>query len=186
MRPWIFLSLILSGIIACKPGNKPQQEATTTTEVPASGNDSLDIKPIDTSMLATDPSKEGPPATPPARPAVPKVCDPDFTKISTVAKNHHIVYVSNFKQEEFKCWVLLEEYGNQLCHGAKCVVYYVDKGDIKIDPALPHHMSDETLKSAGVGRFEYNGKYWEIKGASQWKRQGKGYGYYNTDNQLGG
>ena len=151
--------------------------------------DSLRIKTdqsLTAAVTSSNSSIETPHATEPLKPAVPKVCNPNFTKISSLPKNHHIIYVTGFKQEEFKCWVLLEEYGQTLSGGKPCVVYFVDQGDIKIDPALPHHMSDATLKSAGIGRFEYNGKYWEIKGASQWKREGKGYGYFNTDNQLGG
>jgi hypothetical protein len=47
-------------------------------------------------------------------------------------------------------------------------------------------MPAETLQSVGIGRFKYDGKYWEINGASLWKREGKGFAYYNTDNQFGG
>ena len=181
--------LVFLLLVACKPGDHKATTETPTQPATTGLEDSLRIK---TDEILTSPNTSAsaeatePQKAEPLKPAVPKVCNPSFTKISTPAKNHHVVYVSGFKQEEFKCWVLLEEYGNSQCNGSPCVVYFVDKADVKIEPALPHHMSDATLKSAGVGRFEYNGKYWTIKGASQWKREGKGYGYFNTDNQLGG
>ena len=85
----------------------------------------------------------------------------------------------------FKCWVLLEEHGNSICNKNICTVYYVDKADIALTKTSPF-IDAATLQKHGVGRFEYNGKFWTLKGASTWKRKGKGYGYYNTDNQLGG
>jgi hypothetical protein len=176
-------------LLACKPADHKATVESTAQPTNSGLADSLQIK-TDQELTTSDTSSqvgvEETKKTEPLKPATPKVCNPNFTKIATPLKNHHVVYVSGFKQEEFKCWVLLEEYGNSQCNGSPCVVYFVDNAEVKIEPSLPHHMSNATLKSAGVGRFEYNGKYWEIKGASQWKREGKGYGYFNTDNQLGG
>lgn len=183
----LFIVFLL--FLACKPSDSRTNADSATQPANSGLADSLHIKTDQESPAPDTSSKasvESSQKAEPLKPATPKVCNPNFTKIATPAKNHHVVFVSGFKQEEFKCWVLLEEYGHSQCNGSPCVVYFVDKAEVKIEPALPHHMSDATLKSAGIGRYEYNGKYWVIKGASQWKRDGKGYGYFNTDNQLGG
>lgn len=197
MKPlhFLILCLLLSG--SCKQSDKRPQEpsdiSTETNPTPDSGVVNGSTSPADTTIadIVNPPSAEEEAATPPIakaaprEPAKPKICAPNFTKLASYG-SHHIFYITDFVPEEFKCWVLLEEHGVQICNGSPCVVYYVDRAQMKTDPNLPHHMKEEDLRTAGVGRFEYTGKYWEIKGASQWKRKDKGYGYYNTDNQLGG
>ena len=106
--------------------------------------------------------------------ATPKICDPNFTKLASPKNNQHIYYVTNFNPGEFKCWVKLEEFGTQICDGVSCSVYFVDKATVKTNITPPHYLDEATLQTAGIGRFEYNGKYWEIKGANMWKEKTKG------------
>ena len=143
--------------------------------------DSLDTVSVDPGTQSTAMQQD-----PPKVVAKEKVCNPNYTLIGKPAANQYVYYVTGFNEGEFKCWVLLEEHGNQICNKNICNVYYVDKADIALTKTAPF-VDIALLKKHGIGRFEYNGKYWEIKGASSlWKRTDKGYGYYNTDNQLGG
>jgi hypothetical protein len=148
-------------------------------------SDSINVPSTDTNATQASSAKPVAEVTPPV-PAKPKICDPNFTKLSSPKKNLYIIYVTDFNPEEFKCWVNLEEYGTMTCGGNPGVVIFVDNANIKTNTTPPNYLDDNTLKTTGIGRYEYNGKYWEIKGARLWKRSGKGYGYYNTDNQLGG
>ncbi len=183
MKSYLIPTILFIACLACKPA-APADTQTTTAE------------PTLSKRMATDSSagvkRDTIPAKEPAEefkqlvPAKPKICDPNFTKLASPKNYQHIVYVTNFNPEEFKCWVDLENYGIQLSAGNSCIVYFVDRANIKATTTPPHFLDENTLKTAGIGRFEYNGKYWEIQGASKWKRTGKGYGYYNTDNQLGG
>ncbi len=191
MKQIFFLQLLFLAFFACKPAtpsdtqsedNKPRHEIDTLANpISTSRVDSSVIPTDDPSVSVPDPVDQ----TPLVKPK-PKICNPNFTKLSSPAKTHHIYYISNFTVGEFKCWTDLEEEALKICNGNLCVVYFVDSPSVKIEPGLPNHMSAETLQSSGIARFEYNGKYWELKGASMWKRKGNGYGYYNTDNQLGG
>ena len=187
MKSQLTFCFLLLAIVACKrTANVDEQPATTNPQTSA-------IPTADTSKISTTDSitanaqasgKAADEITP--VPAKPKICDPNFTKLSSPKKNLHIIYVTNFIPEEFKCWVNLEEYGTKTCGGNPGVVVFVDNANIKTSNTPPNYIDDNTLKNTGIARYEYNGKYWELKGASIWKRSGKGYGYYNTDNQLGG
>ncbi len=185
MKSSILPALLILAILACKPGNQADNQTNIDgqTSTPAVQDDSNKTQAIDTTSSAPEVTAE---ESKPLEPAKPKICDPNFTKLSSPKNYQHIVYVTNFNPEEFKCWVDLENYGIELSAGNSCIVYFVDKANIKTNTTPPHYLDGNTLKTAGIGRFEYNGKYWEIQGASRWKRTGKGYGYYNTDNQLGG
>ncbi len=187
MKSQLQFCFILLAMIACKrTASVDESSAVTspqTTAAPAmdtskiNSADSL-AKTIDATVKTTDEIAPVPAKT--------KICDPNFTKLSSPRKSMHIIYVTNFNPEEFKCWVNLEEYGIKTCGGNLGIVFFVDNANIKTNSTPPNYIDDNTLKTTGIGRFEYNGKYWELKGASIWKRTGKGYGYYNTDNQLGG
>ena len=185
MKSYLLTTLTILTILSCKPG-APTDNQSISSNQPASP-----VIAPDTSSSSTKDTALTKPAEPveeskPLVPAKPKICDPNFKKLSSPKNYQHIVYVTGFNPEEFKCWVELENYGVQLCAGNSCIIYFVDKATIKPTTTPPHYIDENTLKTAGIGRFEYNGKYWEIHGANRWKRTGKGYGYYNTDNQLGG
>jgi len=185
MKSYLFPTILFFACLACKPTAPADTQVTTTdsTTTHSIATDSNSTADNDTtSTQSNEPEEESKPLVP----AKPKICDPNFTKLSSPKNYQHIVYVTNFNPEEFKCWVDLENYGIQLSAGNSCIVYFVDRANIKATTTPPHFLDENTLKTAGIGRFEYNGKYWEIQGASRWKRTGKGYGYYNTDNQLGG
>lgn len=187
MKSQITLCLVILTLIACKrtPSADEQNAAphpqTTTVPEPDSSTitsaDSLSTPP-------QAPEKSEDEVAP--EPVKVKICDPNFTKLSSPKKNMYIIYVTNFNQEEFKCWVTLEEYGVKTCAGNPGVVFFIDNANVRTNSTPPNYIDDTTLKTTGIGRFEYNGKYWELKGAKIWKRSSKGYGYYNTDNQLGG
>ncbi len=185
MKSYLLSTLIILSILSCKPGAPTDNQTSGTTQPvpPVIETDSSTTSANDTTLTQTAEEAE---ESKPLVPAKPKICDPNFTKLSSPKNYQHIVYVTNFNPEEFKCWVDLENYGIQLSAGNSCIVYFVDKANIKTNTTPPHYLDENTLKTAGIGRFEYNGKYWEIQGASRWKRTGIGYGYYNTDNQLGG
>lgn len=185
MKPRYFTSLLMLVFLACKPGT-PVDTQSTSAEQPTTNpivSDTNATASKDTLTTQPEAPKE---ESKPLEPAKPKICDPNFTKLSSPKNYQHIVYVTNFNPEEFKCWVDLENYGIELSAGNTCIIYFVDKANIKATTTPPHYLDDNTLKTAAIGRFEYNGKYWEIYGSGRWKRTGKGYGYYNTDNQLGG
>ncbi len=187
MKKYLFASFILLGLVACKPNGSVEEQQKPNSTPPSSvvSGDSMKVIAVDTANLNTD-SQELEPEEKPLVKAAPKICDPNFTKLASPKNNQHIFYVTNFNPEEFKCWVKLEEFGIKTCDGVSCTIYFVDKATIKTSTTTPHYLDEATLKTAGIGRFEYNGKYWEIKGSNMWKRKAKGYGYYNTDNQLGG
>ena len=187
MKSQITFCIILLASIACKRTATVDEPSTVanpqTTTVPVP--DGSKITSADSLETQTEVPEKAADEIDPV-PAKPKICDPNFTKLSSPRKSMHIIYVTNFNPEEFKCWVNLEEYGVKTCGGNPGVVFFVDNANIKTNSTPPNYIDDNTLKTTGIGRFEYNGKYWELKGASTWKRSGKGYGYYNTDNQLGG
>ncbi|MDZ4749777.1 MAG: hypothetical protein SH808_14955 [Saprospiraceae bacterium] len=185
MKSYLLPALIILAFLSCKP-SAPADNRKSTNEQPLPS-----VIAEDSSSTSANDTTSSSPAEPAAEvkplvPAKPKICDPNFTKLSSPKNYQHVVYVTNFNPEEFKCWIELENYGIQLSAGNSCIVYFVDKASIKTTNTPPHYLDDNTLKTAGIGRFEYNGKYWEIHGSNRWKRIGKGYGYYNTDNQLGG
>lgn len=185
MKSYLITLLTIIALISCKPGASVDNQSGNNTppETPVLAIDSISGSSTDSTLTANADEAED---SKPLVPAKPKICDPNFTKLSSPKNYQHIVYVTGFNPEEFKCWVDLENYGIELSAGNSCIIYFVDKANIKVTTTPPHYLDENTLKTAGIGRFEYNGKYWEIKGADRWKRTGKGYGYYNTDNQLGG
>ena len=185
MKSNILTSLIILAILSCKPGT-PTDKQPETSNQPATPAVAVDTSSSSTKDTAVTQPAEPVEESKPLVPAKPKICDPNFKKLSSPKNYQHIVYVTGFNPEEFKCWVELENYGIELSAGNTCIVYFVDKANIKPTTTAPHYIDENTLKTAGIGRFEYNGKYWTIQGANQWKRKEKGYGYYNTDNQLGG
>ena len=187
MKSQLTFCLILLAIVACKRTAAVDEQPATanqqTSTVPAADSNNTSITDSITSKSQAS-GKIADEITP--VPAKPKICDPNFTKLASPKKNLYIIYVTDFKPEEFKCWVNLEEYGTKTCGGNPGVVFFVDNANIKTNTTPPNYIDDSTLKNTGIARYEYNGKYWEIKGASLWKRSGAGFGYYNTDNQLGG
>src|SRR4030095_13381423 len=108
-------------------------------------------------------------------PPTPKICDPNFNLLGLVKPDQKVFYVSGFNPGEFKCWEELESYGRKTCGGKPCIIYYMDKPIKTFTRHPPHFMDAEILKTAGIGRFEYNGKTWDMKGSSQWGRKEKGY-----------
>lgn len=181
---------ILSVLIACKPGKDKEitseQETVTSPEGPGNtpSGENQNTNPATGETGGNDAnSTTGQSST---QPAAPKVCNPNFNPLGQPKKNTYFYYVSSFNPEEFKCWTLLEDHGQQICDGKPCTVIYVDRPNVHFGDKGPDYLDEATLFNYGIGKFVYNGKYWEIKGANQWKRKGKGYGYYNTDNQLGG
>jgi hypothetical protein len=195
MNRFIASSIVLLAILACKPSTSSNTTGEAThpsTENPQTTDSSSQVSTETVKETSASPENENiagdnkyTDQAPPVKPTH-KICDPNFTKLSSPKRNHHVYYVTGFNPGEFKCWINLEEHGAKICDGLSCVIYFVDSPKVKIEPGLTDYMSPETLKSNGIGRYEYNGKYWEIKGASMWKRSGNGYAYYNTDNQLGG
>jgi hypothetical protein len=185
MKKFLFASLLPLLFIACKPGGSAEEKQPTPAPPPIESPDTNKTIKGDTNTVPTE-SNDPEPEEKPLVKAAPKICDPNFTKLASPKNNQHIYYVTNFNPGEFKCWVKIEEFGIKTCDGTSCVLYFLDKANIKANSTPPHYLDENTLKTNGIGRFEYNGKYWEIKGANMWKRKDKGYGYYNTDNQLGG
>lgn len=186
MKSITLITFLAIMVVACKPSNPRDTVSETpgsTLESPGARPDTNKVANPDTTHIQPETPSQ---ANPPLVPAKPKVCSPNFTKLASPTRSQHIYYVTGFNAEEFKCWNLLEEEGVKICGGNSCVVYFVDQPNVRATKTPPHYLDDATLKKSGVARFEFNGKYWEIKGAGQWKRTGKGYGYYNTDNQLGG
>ena len=151
-------------------------DTTVTTSTP----DTAAVPPVDNLKTA----KEEP--APEYKPATPKICDANFNLIASPKKNQKIFYVSGFNPGEFKCWDVLVMHSQTTCAGSPCVIYFVDKPTITPTTTAPHYIDANTLKTNGIGRYEYNGANWEIKGSSMWGRKEKGYAYYNTDNAGGG
>jgi len=151
-------------------------DTTITTNTP----DTAAVAPADNLKTA----KEEP--APEYKPAAPKICDPNFNLIASPKKNQKIYYVSGFNPGEFKCWDALVSHSSKTCAGSPCVIYFVDKPTLTPTTTGPHYIDANTLKTNGIGRYEYNGSNWEIKGSSMWGRKEKGYAYYNTDNAGGG
>jgi len=110
-----------------------------------------------------------------------KKCDPNFNLLSNPKKNQHIFYVSGFNPDESKCWVELEKQGFSVCGDRPCVIYYLDKANVAITSTPPHYVDVNILKTHGIGRFEHNGSWWELRGSKIWDRPGKGYEYYNSN-----
>ena len=164
--------LFIGSLSACKE-RKPAEVITPAAEITA----------IDTTARPVDPdSLSSTPQTTPNPAIKPTDCAPNFNLIAKPKTNHHIFYVTGFNPEAAKCWVLLEEHGHKVCEGNACVVYFMDDPKLTVNTTLPNYFDNNTLKTHGIARYEFNGKSWEIKGANVWKRSGKGYAHYNTNN----
>lgn len=172
-------TLLLIAILSSCKERKPTEVITPAAEITTIDSSAAPIDPD--SITSTTQSSPNPSAQPSV-----SDCAPNFNLIAKPKAHHYIFYVTGFNQQSFKCWVLLEEHGHKVCEGNNCVVYFMDDPKLTVNATLPHYFDDNSLKTHGIGRYEYNGKYWEIKGANIWKRTAKGYAYYNTDNQLGG
>lgn len=183
--PFLLITLLLA---SCNQ-RKTTEVSTDSEQITTNDSSAVVPQPDSIDSVSLDPKinetalQQDPPA---AVSNKPKVCNPNFTLISSPKKNHNIYYVTGFNAGEFKCWVDIEKHGEKLCGGNPCVITYVDKADVTITKTPPFYLDAKTLQTAGIGWYEYNGKYWELNGAKKWKRTDKGYGYYNTDNQLGG
>lgn len=189
MKYAFFITILLVLLISCKPsGTKEvtsEQGIITSTDSSAIAPevDSLNINPEtnETTMQQDPPSTGNATPTSDELKSTPvKICDPAFKSLAVPRKNHQVIYVSGFKASEFKCWSLLEENGVKECGGNSCVIYYVDVADVKINSTGPDYMDPNTLMLNGVARFEFKSNYWELKGASIWKRKGSDYTYYNS------
>ena len=183
--PFFFITLFLA---SCNQ-RKATEVSTEAGEITTIDSSAIVPQPDSIDSISVDPKtnetalQQDPPAVVTTKP---KVCNPNFSLLGSPRKNHKVFYVSGFNEGEFKCWVELEKHAQQLCGESPCVITYVDKADVVLTKTAPHYLAPTTLQTAGIGWFEYNGKYWELSGAKKWKRSAKGYGYYNTDNQLGG
>jgi hypothetical protein len=195
MKPVIISLLSFSVFLGCKPATekaevKVEIPAEVPVESPTSSEaaDSLssltnpDVKVQDDFEPPKLPSKDEPKPVAGA----PKSCNPNFTKLASPVRNPQFYYVTGFTPLEFKCWNELEAHAVDVCGGVPCTILYLDKAQVKLSSTPPLYIHRSTLETSGIARFDYNGKFWEIKGSRAWKREGKGYDYYNTDNHLGG
>jgi len=157
-----------------------EEKTGIDTTVKADTPDTAAVAPADNLKTAKEET------SPEYKPAAPKICDPNFNLIASPKKNQKIYYVSGFNPGEFKCWDALVMHSQKTCAGSPCVIYFVDKPTLSTTTTPPHFIDPNTLKTNGIGRYEYNGANWEIKGSSTWGRKEKGYAYYNTDNAGGG
>lgn len=182
-------SFLLITFIACD--QRKAVEINTAAEK-VIGSDSIPVIPsVDTleldpqtqeTALQQDPTS----AEKPAQPFKEKTCNPGFNALAKPTGSLHFFYVSGFNAGEFICWKALEVHGTEICGDQKCVIYYFDDAKIAATNSPPHYVNDQTLMKNGIGRFEFNGHFWELKGAKVWKRQGAQYAYYNTNNNAGG
>lgn len=180
MKHLLFSLAICLSFGACKNTST----ADTTQETP--GTTALDTAADVTGTGSTSVDPNASTAAPQTRSTGPKVCNPNFNLLGQPKKNQYVYYVSGFNPGEFKCWNLLEEHGVKICNGLPCVIYYVDQATVPLTKTPPHFVDEGMLSTTGIGRFEHDGDFWEIKGARLWKRNEKVYGYYNTNEHLGG
>ena len=174
--PILFLSLI-----ACK-SNAPKEETPETPTVIKGIADSLH-GPVDTTIHAAPIVEKQEPSH---AHITDRICNPNFTLLAKPSANKQIFYVSGFDHEEFKCWEEIQYQAVKACGDHPCTIYYVDMADIKVIPSAPDLIDAAVLKEHGIGKFVYDGKYWNLNGASIWKRTGNGWSYYTTNNQFGG
>ena len=178
------IAIILS-FVSCGP-KKDKNEITTSQEIP--GSDTINQMSVKDTQISTTQQVEQSPKeeAPKYNPHIPKTCDPNFNLIGSPKKNQKIFYVSGFNPGEFKCWEGLVKHGQDICAGNPCLIYFVDIPNMHTTLTPPHYLDPNDLKTHGIGRFEDNGAWWEIKGSSMWGRKEKGYAYYNTNNAGGG
>ncbi|MDQ3017297.1 MAG: hypothetical protein M3R25_11350 [Bacteroidota bacterium] len=186
MKYLILAALLGLQIMACKPAK--EKEVTTEPEVIVSTDsgavapkaDSLQMNPeTDATTMQQDPPTSTPVVTN-------KECNPNFSQIGAPKKSTYFYYATGFNVEEFKCWSFLEAHGKGICNGRPCTVIYLDRPNAHIGDTAPNYIDAATLMNYGIAKYTYNGKFWEVKGAREWMRKGNGYGYFNTDNHLGG
>jgi hypothetical protein len=180
MKHIFFFLLLCIALSACKQSS-PKDIVNEETEVI-----SADTPAVSSNSDTTTVKKENSSTIPNTSTSSIKVCNPNFNLLGKPAKNQHVYYVSGFNPGEFKCWALIEKHGVGICGDVPCTIYYVDKPDIKLTQTGPHYIDEGTLSTAGIGRFVFDGHFWEIKGSRLWKRNERVYGYYNTNNHLGG
>ncbi len=186
MKQFILPTLLCILTIACKPAKDKEITSETDVIVSTDSNavaphsDSLGMNPeTDATSMQQDPPKSEPVVTN-------KVCEPNFNQIGPPKKSTYFYYVTGFNVEEFKCWSFLEAHGKSICDGRPCSVIYLDRPNAHIGDTAPNYIDAATLMNYGVAKYVFNGKFWEVQGASSWRRKGNGYGYFNTDNHLGG
>jgi hypothetical protein len=183
MNKIFFLYLFLGLFTTCKPIT-PKEERKDSSPISTAIADSLH-GPMDTTVKTppTDAKKEKSISTPHISY---RICSPNFTLLAKPSQNRQIFYVSGFDHQEFKCWEELQTHAKKICNGQSCEIYYVDIADIKVLPNGPDLLDPTVLKAHGIGKFTFDGNYWELKGSSIWKRKGNGWSYYTTNNQFGG
>jgi hypothetical protein len=182
----------------------PDSSTLISQRVPVTGTDSLAQSNTATQSQKTEseytptPPSDSVIATlknnPPVNKGLPKtnphhtdhICSPNFNVIAKPQQNTHFYYVTAFDPREFKCWQELEVHGSKICAEQECIIYYLDSPNVTVASTGNTPIDATTLTQKGIGRFVHNGKFWEIKGASMWKRKENGYAYYNTNNHLGG
>lgn len=186
MKQFILPTLLCILTIACKPAKDKEITSETDVIVSTDSNavaphsDSLGMNPeTDATSMQQDPPKSEPVVTN-------KVCEPNFNQIGPPKKGTYFYYVTGFNVEEFKCWSFLEAHGKSICDGRPCSVIYLDRPNAHIGDTAPNYIDAATLMNYGVAKYTYNGKFWEVQGSSVWRRKGNVYGYFNTDNHLGG
>ena len=111
-------------------------------------------------------------------------CEPNINLLAKPNGNTHFYYITGFNNSEFECWVGLERHGVEICQNKPCTIYYLDKAQVTIGSGA-NPVDAATLKAHGIGMFKHDGAFWELRGANIWKRS-PGYGYFNTNNHLGG
>ena len=183
MKTHLLLLILLAASISCKPASPTQEQKPEVSQpVQTDSSDSM-IDTTTTAVTVEDGKYEPPKSTPRI---TDHKCDPSFTQISKPIGQNYFYYVTGFDPLEFKCWNVLEQHGEKISSERPCVIYYIDIADAKINASGPAYLDEETLLKHGIARFEYYGKFWELKGARTWKRKDKVFEYYNTNNQFGG
>jgi hypothetical protein len=181
MKTLFFIPILLLSLLACKSSTPKEAVPEPATAIQGIA-DSLHGR-MDTTIHA-EPIAEKKETSKPH--ITDRICNPNFTLLAKQANNKQIFYVSGFNHEEFKCWEEIQYHAVKVCGDHPGVVYYVDLADIKVIPAATDLLDPAVLKEHGIGKFVYDGKYWNLNGASIWKRSGNGWSYYTTNNQFGG
>lgn len=165
------------------PGQIPPAPAASSKS--SAAGDSITATPPNAGALATTgpggKKYEAPKTNP--RPSTHE-CSPNFNQLAKSQGSTHFVYLTGFDTKEFECWIQLEKYGESLCNNQRCKIYFLDSPQVSVGSGA-NPIDAATLKAHGIGLFAHDGDFWEMKGANIWKRT-PGYGYYNTNNHLGG
>lgn len=113
-------------------------------------------------------------------------CQVNFNVLAQPQQQTYFYYITGMDPAQFSCWIEIEKHGVEISQHKPCTIYYLDSPDVKINAASKNPIDADILMKHGVGSFVYEGQFWTLKGASQWKRKDGPYGYYNTNNHLGG